>query len=85
MVASNVPGPPHVQYLAGRRLLELVPYVPTAQQIRATAAMASYAGRVTIGITADAHALPDADHLIAAVGNEIDELVAQGSYTPPEP
>lgn len=85
LVASNVPGPSHVQYLAGRRLLELVPYVPTAQQIRATAAMVSYARRVTIGITADAQALSDADRLIAAVGREIGDLVAQGSHTLPEP
>jgi diacylglycerol O-acyltransferase len=33
VVASNVPGPPQAQYLAGRRVLELIPYVPTAQQV----------------------------------------------------
>jgi diacylglycerol O-acyltransferase len=85
VVASNVPGPSHVQFLAGRRLVELAPYVPTAQHIRATAAMVSYAGRVTIGITADAQALPDADRLIAAVGQEIGDLVAQGAHGLPEP
>jgi diacylglycerol O-acyltransferase len=77
VVASNVPGPSQVQYLAGRQLLELVPYLPTAQQIRASAAMVSYAGRVTIGITADAQALPDADRLIAAVALEISGLLLQ--------
>jgi diacylglycerol O-acyltransferase len=85
VVASNVPGPPQVQYLAGRRLLELAPYVPTAQQIRVSAALVSYAGRVTIGITADAAALPDSDRLITAVGRELDDLVAEGCQPQPQP
>ena len=85
VVASNVPGPSQVQYLAGRQLIELVPYVPTAQQIRVSAAMVSYAGRVTIGITADADALPDAGRLIAAVGRELGGLIAQGSRPLPQP
>lgn len=77
VVASNVPGPSQPQYLAGRRVLELVPYVPIAQEIRATAAMVSYASRLTIGITGDAAALPDVDRLIAAVGRELGDLVAE--------
>lgn len=77
VVASNVPGPTQAQYLAGRRLLELVPYVPTAQEIRASAAMVSYAGRLTIGITGDTEALPDVDRLIGAVERELGVLVAQ--------
>lgn len=77
VVASNIPGPSQTQYLAGRRLLELVPYVPTAQEIRASAAMLSYAGRLTIGITGDAEALPDVDRLIGAVGRELGDLVAE--------
>jgi diacylglycerol O-acyltransferase len=77
VVASNVPGPSQPQYLAGRRVLELVPYVPTAQEIRASAAMVSYAGRLTIGITGDAEALPDVDRLIVAVGREFSDLVAE--------
>ena len=75
VVASNVPGPVEPQYLAGRRLLELVPYVPTAQEIRASAAMVTYAGRLTVGITADGEALPDVDLLIGAVERELGDLV----------
>lgn len=76
VVATNVPGPSQAQYLAGRRVLELVPYVPTAQRIRASAAMVSYAGRLTVGITGDAEALPDVDRLIVATGREFSDLVA---------
>jgi diacylglycerol O-acyltransferase len=76
IVASNVPGPSQTQYLVGRQLLELMPWVPIAQEIRASAAMVSYAGRLTIGITGDAEALPDVDRLVIAVGREVDDLVA---------
>jgi diacylglycerol O-acyltransferase len=75
VVASNVPGPSEARYLAGRQVLEMMPYVPTAQKIRASAAMMSYAGRLTIGITGDADALPDVDRLIGAVGRELGDLV----------
>jgi diacylglycerol O-acyltransferase len=39
--------------------------------------MVSYAGRLTIGITGDAEALPDVDRLIVAVGREFSDLVAE--------
>ena len=74
VVASNIPGPSEPRYLAGRRVLELIPFVPIAQEIRASAAMLTYAGRLTISITGDADALPDLDRLIAAVGQELHEL-----------
>jgi diacylglycerol O-acyltransferase len=77
VVASNIHGPPQARYLAGRRVLELVPYVPTAQNIRACTAMVSYAGRLTIAITGDAEALPDVDRLIVAVGREFSDLVGE--------
>jgi len=82
VVASNIRGPAAPQYLAGRRLLELVPYVPTAQEIRTTTAMMTCAGRVTIGITGDADALPDIGRLVTAVGQELHDLAAIGDRRP---
>lgn len=79
VVASNVPGPERVQYLAGRRVLAIRPYVPTAQEVRSCTAMVSYDGRLTIAITADAEALPDADRLVAAVACELEALVVPTS------
>lgn len=75
-VASNIPGPSEPQYLAGRRVLELVPFVPIAQEIRASAAMLTYAGRLTVSITGDPDALPDIDRLIEAVGQQLLQLTA---------
>jgi diacylglycerol O-acyltransferase len=74
VVATNVRGPQRTQYLAGRRVLSMIPYVPTAQEVRSCTAMVSYAGRLTIAVTADAEALPDADRLVAAVASELETL-----------
>ncbi|BCT75900.1 diacylglycerol O-acyltransferase [Sinomonas cyclohexanicum] len=70
VAATNIPGPPQTQFLGGRRVLDFIPYVPVALDVRATSAMVSYAGRLTVGITADADSLPDADRLVHAVGEE---------------
>lgn len=76
VVASNVTGPQEVRYLLGRRVLEIVPYVPVAEEIRASAAMVTYAGRLTIGVTGDLDGLPDVGLLVDAVGRELRDLVA---------
>lgn len=74
VVASNIAGPGQPRSLAGRRVLALIPFLPIAQQIRASAAMLTYAGRLTISVTGDADALPDVDRLTAAIGGELQEL-----------
>jgi diacylglycerol O-acyltransferase len=74
VAATNVPGPREVRHLGGRQLLELVPYIPVALDVRCTFALVSYADRLTIGITTDAVALPDVDRLVDAVGLSLHEL-----------
>ena len=51
------------------------PYIPVALDVRCTFALVSYADRLTIGITADAAALPDLDRLVDHVGLSLRELV----------
>ncbi|HSO99594.1 MAG TPA: wax ester/triacylglycerol synthase family O-acyltransferase, partial [Solirubrobacteraceae bacterium] len=43
-VTTNVPGPQQPLFLAGRRMLEAVPYVPIANQVRIGIAIFSYDG-----------------------------------------
>jgi diacylglycerol O-acyltransferase len=74
VAATNVPGPREVRHLCGRPLVEFVPYIPVALDVRCTFAMVSYAGHLTIGITADAAALPDLDRLVESVGLALREL-----------
>jgi diacylglycerol O-acyltransferase len=79
VAATSLRGPAEPQWLAGRRVLRLVPYIPVALDVRATAAMVSYAGRLAVGVTADAEALPDAGLLIDAIGGEFARLIESGA------
>jgi diacylglycerol O-acyltransferase / wax synthase len=74
VAATNVPGPREVRHLGGRQLLEFLPYIPVALDVRCTFALVSYADRLAIGVTADAVALPDMDRLVVAVGVSLDAL-----------
>jgi diacylglycerol O-acyltransferase len=75
-VATNVPGPQHPLYAAGRRLLECYPYVPVAGQIRIGVAIFSYNGALTFGVTGDYDEAPDIDVLCDGIQRSIRELLA---------
>ncbi len=74
-VATNVPGPRQQLYAAGRKLLELYPYVPIANRVRIGVAMTSYNRVLTFGITADAASTPDLAVLTAGITDGMRELV----------
>ncbi|HWS58697.1 MAG TPA: wax ester/triacylglycerol synthase family O-acyltransferase [Actinotalea sp.] len=75
LAATDVVGPAHARRLAGRRLLEILPVTPLAQEVRVTVALVSYAGRLTIGVTVDGAALPDLDRLLDAIDGSLREVV----------
>lgn len=52
-VTTNVPGPAESLYAMGRELLEVVPYVPIAIDLRIGVSIFSYRDRVTFGLTGD--------------------------------
>jgi WS/DGAT/MGAT family acyltransferase len=72
-VTTNVPGPQHPLYLAGRRLLEVFPYVPLASNVRVGLAIYSYDGGLNFGITGDYDTAPD----IGVVGHGIERGMAE--------
>jgi WS/DGAT/MGAT family acyltransferase len=72
-VTTNVPGPQHPLYLAGRRLLEVFPYVPLASNVRVGLAIYSYDGGLNFGITGDYDTAPD----IGVVGQGIEAGLAE--------
>jgi WS/DGAT/MGAT family acyltransferase len=74
-VTTNVPGPQQPLYGMGRRLLEIVPYVPIATTVRTGICIFTYCGNVTFGITGDFTANPDLDVLAHGVEHGITELV----------
>jgi diacylglycerol O-acyltransferase / wax synthase len=74
-VTTNVPGPQQPLYLAGRRMLEAVPYVPLAGHVRTGVAIFSYDGALKYGVTGDYDTAPDIEVLCRGIEQGVAELV----------
>jgi diacylglycerol O-acyltransferase len=74
-VTTNVPGPPQPLYGMGRRLEEIIPYVPIATTLRTGIAIFSYCGNLTFGITADLATSPDLGVLAHGIEHDVSELL----------
>jgi WS/DGAT/MGAT family acyltransferase len=74
-VTTNVPGPQQPLYWMGRRLEQIIPYVPIASRVRIGISIFSYDGTVTFGITADYTANPDLDVLARGIERGVSELL----------
>jgi WS/DGAT/MGAT family acyltransferase len=74
-VTTNVPGPQQPLYGLGRRLLEIIPYVPIATTLRTGIAIFTYCGSVTFGITGDFATSPDLDVLARGIERDVSELL----------
>jgi WS/DGAT/MGAT family acyltransferase len=84
-VTTNVPGPRRPLYGMGRRLLEIIPYVPIAGTVRTGVSIFSYCGDVTFGITGDFAANPDLDLLAHGIEHGLSELLAAAGHCQPTP
>ena len=92
-VTTNVPGPQHPLYAAGRRMLECFPYVPLGGHVQVGVAIFSYDGGLGFGVTGDYDRAPDIHVLCEGIEHSMAELVAaaeakqgpQPSPTPPTP
>jgi diacylglycerol O-acyltransferase len=74
-VTTNVPGPREPIYWMGRRLEEIIPYVPIASTVRTGISIFSYDGELTFGITADYDANPDLEVLARGIEHGVAELL----------
>jgi len=63
LIATNVPGPRELRYLAGLRVESIYPIVPITDGLGLGLAVFSYAGGLYIGLNADAERVPDLDKL----------------------
>jgi WS/DGAT/MGAT family acyltransferase len=81
-VTTNVPGPQHPLFLAGRRLLEVFPYVPLAGRVRIGLAIYSYDGGLNFGVTGDYDTAPDIGVLARGIERGLAELVRAASPKP---
>jgi len=57
-------------------MLEAVPYVPIANQVRIGIAIFSYDGAFTFGVTGDLDTAPDIEVLCSGIESGMSELVA---------
>jgi WS/DGAT/MGAT family acyltransferase len=78
---TNVPGPQHPLYFAGRRMLESSPFVPVLASVRTVIGIFSYDGGVHFGITGDYDSVPDIEVLRRGIEAGVDELLAAARTT----
>lgn len=74
-VTTNVPGPRQPLYALGRRLTEIIPYVPIAERLRTGVAIFSYCGQVTFGLTGDYDSAADIWTLADGIERGMAELL----------
>ena len=75
-VLTNVPGPAHKLYFAGKLLDTIVFWVPQSGSIGVGISIFSYAGQVNIGLITDRGLAPDPDTIIAAFEAEFAKLLS---------
>lgn len=73
-VTTNVAGPRLQLYGLGRKLVEIIPYVPIATTLRTGVSIFSYCDQLTFGITADYASTPDIDVLACGIEDGVLEL-----------
>ncbi len=81
VLVTNVPGPPVPMYILGARILDVLPIIELVGNIGLTLCAFSYAGQISLVVTADADAFPDLNVLMAGmerdwyalIGAHIDE------------
>ena len=80
-VTTNIPGPQQPQYLCGRRMLEIFPYVPLALDVRIAVAICSYDGTLGFGITGDGKHATDIPTLADGIEHELAHLLHRATPT----
>jgi WS/DGAT/MGAT family acyltransferase len=74
LVVTNAPGPPVPVYLAGARLLELFPVMPTMGNLTLVVAAVSYAGQLNLTAVGDHDHCPDLEVFTHGVRSALDTL-----------
>ncbi|MDH5264216.1 MAG: wax ester/triacylglycerol synthase family O-acyltransferase [Betaproteobacteria bacterium] len=74
-VMTNVPGPQHPLYFAGRRITELNFWVPQSGGIGMGVSLLSYNGRIQFGVITDAGLVPDPDRIVGRFDGEFEKLM----------
>ena len=76
-VTTNVAGPQHPLYAAGRQMVAYHPYVPLGQGVRIGVAIMSYNGGISFGVTGDYDTVPDLEDFCRSIEHGISDLRAR--------
>lgn len=76
-VVSNLPGPREPMKIAGASLTRLVFWPPQAGGVGIGVSLLSYAGRLTVGVSADTRLMADPQQLIEAFNLELGQLLGR--------
>ncbi len=76
-VVSNLPGPRRHLRVAGARISRIVFWPPQTSHIGIGVSLLSYAGEVTVGISADTALMPQPRRFVDAFRAELDSMLAQ--------
>lgn len=74
-VLTNVPGPREPLYFSGQKINNLMFWVPRSGQAGLGISILSYAGKVTVGIAADANRMPDPERLLEGFEDEFKAML----------
>lgn len=75
---TNVRGPDMAVAFLGAPVVEVVPVAVVTGNVTVSFAALSYAGVLTVTVIADPDCCPDLDHLVAALGRQLDAIAALG-------
>jgi diacylglycerol O-acyltransferase / wax synthase len=73
-VMTNVPGPREPLYLCGRRIEDLIFWVPRSGRLALGVSMLSYAGAVRLGVAADRQVIDDPEAIVQGFHEALEEL-----------
>jgi diacylglycerol O-acyltransferase / wax synthase len=79
VVVTNLPGPPVPVYVLGSRILDIFPIIDLEGNVGLVLCAFSYAGRMSLVVTADATGFPDLDVLMAGMEREWEHLSGEGA------
>jgi diacylglycerol O-acyltransferase / wax synthase len=74
-VLTNVPGPKKPLYFAGKKITNIMFWVPRSGAIGLGISILSYNGKVTIGIASDCGLMPDPETLLEGFEEEFNHLI----------
>jgi len=84
-IVTNISGPRHRVQIAGTPVTGMLGWVPVTGPLGLGLSIVSYAGQLRVGLASDAHLLPDHDHLLALLDEEVSALdTPTASSGPPE-